>query len=164
MNTLQAHCRSIVESPARNKRILKISLSLTMAIAFTLPPQFANFLGTNPFLLGTVVSLRPLLVLFGIAMLTGFGINTGDISFAFQNHWRSAGVYCDRSGRDIVWNRICQLDSLLCTIDPACRYRRHHLWPTGTSLGIFCHLIGHMWLHPVQVPAYQSCYHFLHDS
>lgn len=103
-------------------------------------------------------------VVFDIAMLTGFGIDTGDISFAFQNYRRSAGVYCDRSGRDIIWNRICQLDSLLCTIDPPCRYRRHHLWPTGTPLGVFCHPIGHMWLHPVQIPAHQSCYHFLHDS
>lgn len=61
INMLQALCRSIVESPRRNKRILKVSLSLTIAMAFTLPPQFASFLGTNPFLLGTVVSLHPML-------------------------------------------------------------------------------------------------------
>lgn len=56
INAFRVLCRSIVESPKRNKRILKISLSLTIAMAFTLPPQFASFLGTNPFLLGTVVS------------------------------------------------------------------------------------------------------------
>lgn len=56
-NVIQALYQSITASPKRNKRILKISLSLTMAVAFTLPPIFANFHGTNPFLLGTVVSI-----------------------------------------------------------------------------------------------------------
>lgn len=61
INVLQALYRRISASPRRNKRILKISLSLTMAMAFTLPPKFANFHGTNPFLLGTVVSLHLIL-------------------------------------------------------------------------------------------------------
>lgn len=57
-NVFKALYQSIVASPKRNKRILKVSLTLTMAVAFTLPPTFASFHGTNPFLIGTVVSLR----------------------------------------------------------------------------------------------------------
>ena len=59
----QRLCKSLLHAPRRNKRAIKVSLSLTMAVAFTLPPLFAKFHGTNPFLLGTVVSFSEFLEL-----------------------------------------------------------------------------------------------------
>jgi len=43
-------------NPQKTKRIVKVSIALTTAIAFTLPHVFSHFYGQNPFLLGTIVS------------------------------------------------------------------------------------------------------------
>ncbi|CUS14951.1 unnamed protein product [Tuber aestivum] len=72
---LQRLGKYLLNPPRRHKRAIKVSLSFTMAIAFTLPPLFAKFLGTNPFLLGTVaIYLFPLKTIGGQLASTGVGL------------------------------------------------------------------------------------------
>ncbi|RPB05509.1 hypothetical protein L873DRAFT_798962 [Choiromyces venosus 120613-1] len=71
----QGLLKSLLDSPRRNKRAIKVSLSLTMAVALSLPPLFASFHGTNPFLLGTVaIYLFPLKTIGGQLASTGVGL------------------------------------------------------------------------------------------
>jgi hypothetical protein len=49
---LYNHARN---DPQKTKRVIKTGLALTIAVGLTLPPSLADFLGENPFLVGTIV-------------------------------------------------------------------------------------------------------------
>ncbi|KAG0130280.1 hypothetical protein HOY82DRAFT_381950 [Tuber indicum] len=123
---LQRLCKSLLDSPRRNKRAIKVSLSLTMAVAFTLPPLFAKFLGKNPFLLGTVaIYLFPLKTVGGQLASTGVGLLGVMCGLGYANITLLLGrLIQSKNTNDIGVGRRAFLWSALVFLSVGCGYVR----------------------------------------
>ncbi|KAL7275634.1 hypothetical protein RUND412_001420 [Rhizina undulata] len=78
--------KSAKTNPMRTKRMAKVSLSLTLAMALTLPAPFAAFLGSNPFLLGTVaIYLFPIRTIGAQLVAASIGLSGVMLGIAYAN-------------------------------------------------------------------------------
>ncbi|KAH8146402.1 uncharacterized protein LAJ45_09595 [Morchella importuna] len=146
INVLQALFWGLVASPKRNKRILKISLSLTMAVAFTLPPIFSDFHGANPFLLGTVaIYMFPVKTIGGQLVATAIGLIGVLIALGYSNLVLFlAALIQDDDDENIVFGRRVFLWLSFVLISSFCGYIRSK-FPRlylGTVLGMVVNMFA----------------------
>ncbi|KAF8545379.1 hypothetical protein BDD12DRAFT_871658 [Trichophaea hybrida] len=86
INTPKTIYNNARSNPQKAKRIVKVSIALTTAVAFTLPKVFSHFHGQNPFLLGTIaIYLFPIKTVGGQLLGTIIGLSGILLGLAYAN-------------------------------------------------------------------------------